>query len=426
MAQWPTTPSWTEEENINNGQQYVPADGLTNVDLNNLIINLLYLRSQIGTLQDSKAYHYRGSLQTYAQLLAITNPEQGDVYNIVEADHSRDILAGSNFAWNGTSWDSLGGTFDMDGFLTTSDIINILTSTDTKKPLSAAQGKVLNDKFADYVPRMSDKDRSWNRAYGMDTKGNVKVYRLSSTTPFSETIAYRGPDKKIIAHDSTADNKSYYVSSKELASAIDELKYQAITIESFYIESIVWYFGNVANEKTVSGNTLEVGQIPIRVKCVWTTSTTPTSQTLNGLNIDISVNNKDVNASSDDTYTLKVIDSKDASDSRSIEIYRYPGVYYGASTIPSPYTGIFFSQLTKKLAGKNLNEIQVDAASDEYIFYCIPTTFKAPTFKVDGLEGGFELVKTISYQNNYGVTMDYNIYKSNRPSLGYVDVKIYE
>ena len=55
-------------------------------------------------------YTFKGSVQTYDDLLAIENPEIGDVYNVVEEDEEHQIAAGSNFVWDGTVWDNLGGS----------------------------------------------------------------------------------------------------------------------------------------------------------------------------------------------------------------------------------------------------------------------------------------------------------------------------
>lgn len=60
-------------------------------------------------------YQYKGSVQTYDDLLAIQNPQIGDVYNVIQEDAEEGIAAGSNFAWNGTEWDNLG--VGMDGLV---------------------------------------------------------------------------------------------------------------------------------------------------------------------------------------------------------------------------------------------------------------------------------------------------------------------
>ncbi len=52
---------------------------------------------------------YKGTVATYADLP--TDPSKGDMYNVTtdETTHQSNI----NYAWNGSSWDSMGGTTDM-------------------------------------------------------------------------------------------------------------------------------------------------------------------------------------------------------------------------------------------------------------------------------------------------------------------------
>lgn len=71
----------------------------------------------------ANVYKWKGSKNTYAEL-PTENQEVGDVYNIVTADPTHDILAGDNVAWDGTKWDKLGGTFTIDtsGFATTEQL----------------------------------------------------------------------------------------------------------------------------------------------------------------------------------------------------------------------------------------------------------------------------------------------------------------
>lgn len=68
-------------------------------------------------------YEYKGSVATYANLPA--SPSTGDVYN-VEAAYG-DYPAGTNWAWNGTAWDALGGAFSIT-FATAAEVNNVLNS----------------------------------------------------------------------------------------------------------------------------------------------------------------------------------------------------------------------------------------------------------------------------------------------------------
>lgn len=62
-------------------------------------------------------FHYSGSVNSYDDL-----PEEGmkigDTYNIVTADPAKNIAAGDNLAWNGTSWDNFRGINDLSAYYT--------------------------------------------------------------------------------------------------------------------------------------------------------------------------------------------------------------------------------------------------------------------------------------------------------------------
>lgn len=64
----------------------------------------------------SSALKYKGSKDTYADLPKTGN-QVGDVWNVVAAYGN--AHAGTNWAWNGTVWDPLGGTIDLTNYVTT-------------------------------------------------------------------------------------------------------------------------------------------------------------------------------------------------------------------------------------------------------------------------------------------------------------------
>lgn len=87
---------------------------ITKVPSNATVIKILnQIIKRYNSLGD--LYQYKGSVQTYDDLLAIQNPQIGDVYNVIQEDAEQGIAAGSNFAWNGTEWDNLG--MGMDGLV---------------------------------------------------------------------------------------------------------------------------------------------------------------------------------------------------------------------------------------------------------------------------------------------------------------------
>lgn len=63
----------------------------------------------------SSALKYKGSKDTYADLPKTGN-QVGDVWNVAAAYGN--AHAGTNWAWNGTVWDPLGGTIDLTNYVT--------------------------------------------------------------------------------------------------------------------------------------------------------------------------------------------------------------------------------------------------------------------------------------------------------------------
>lgn len=64
----------------------------------------------------TSVYKVRGSVYNYSDLNN-KNPDTGDVYNVINANGN--IPAGTNYVWNGVSWDALGGIVDLGAYATT-------------------------------------------------------------------------------------------------------------------------------------------------------------------------------------------------------------------------------------------------------------------------------------------------------------------
>ena len=69
----------------------------------------------------STVMNYKGSVTNYTDLPS--DAKIGDTYNIINASSNNN--AGDNVAWNGTSWDNLGGIIDLSGYVENSDIVEI-------------------------------------------------------------------------------------------------------------------------------------------------------------------------------------------------------------------------------------------------------------------------------------------------------------
>lgn len=188
-------------------------------------------------------YRIKGTKNNIADVFDISNSAQkGDVWNVIEAFtlDGKPYPAGTNVVciqtWaeqsvdSNKNWDALGGTVNLSAYVPKSDIVNAVTSRDTNKPLSAAQGyKLQTEKFAKNDVK-SSYDSSTSTVYStqyinnreedfeediratagpvyipLSEKGTKAIQQQSITSDF--TLVWLPDMKKIVAKSSSG---SYY------------------------------------------------------------------------------------------------------------------------------------------------------------------------------------------------------------------------
>lgn len=225
--------------------RYVPnvIDNLTSSDTTNALSAAQgkALNDKISAL--GSVYRIKGTKNNIADVLDISSSAQkGDVWNVTEAFilDGKPYPAGTNVVciqtWAEQSvdpnknWDALGGTVNLSAYVPKSDIVNAVTSQDTNKPLSAAQGyKLQTEKFAKNDVK-SSYDSSTSTVYStqyinnieedfeedvratvgpvyipLSEKGTKTIQQQSITSGF--TLVWLADMKKIVAKNSSG---SYY------------------------------------------------------------------------------------------------------------------------------------------------------------------------------------------------------------------------
>nr|DAE27324.1 MAG TPA: hypothetical protein [virus sp. ct8MV80] len=116
---------------------------------------------------------YKDNTHTEAQIKALTSAKVGDFYIASDTGTAWVCVTAINGTASASSWEKAGSSADVSAFVTAvdagaitntipqtfeghqvnefvlkTDVVDNLTSTATDVPLSAAQGKVLNDKIA--------------------------------------------------------------------------------------------------------------------------------------------------------------------------------------------------------------------------------------------------------------------------------------
>ena len=197
--------------------------------------------------------------------------------------------------------------------------------------------------------------------------------------------------------------------------AFDELLYTAPSINSFTsVPSVREY---------------EIGSTIIApITFNWSLNKAVVNQTISDIgNIPVGTFTAQYNTSitSNKTFTLTVSDNKNKTATRSITFsFMYPK-YYGAVVEPDIYDNDFILNLSGyKLASSKNGTFNVNAGTNEYIYFCIPIKWGTPTFNVGGFDGGFFKVAEINFTNNSGHTEPYSIWRSDNLSLGSQSVTV--
>lgn len=137
------------------------------------------------------AYRVKGTKTNLSDVLALTNAEVGDVWNVTNAfalggkpypanTNVVCIIATSSSDHDEGNWDPLGGTVDLSTYVPKSDIVDNLSTSDSKKPLSAKQGLAL----ATMITKLEDDKETYQL---------LKTFESSTLSSQGEVDAILGP-----------------------------------------------------------------------------------------------------------------------------------------------------------------------------------------------------------------------------------------
>lgn len=136
-------------------------------------------------------YRVKGTKTNLSDVLAITNAVVGDVWNVTNAftlggnpypanTNVVCITATSSSNHGEGNWDPLGGTVNLSTYVPKSDIVDNLSTSDSKKPLSAKQGLAL----ATMITELKDNKETYKL---------LKTFESGTLSTQSEVDAILGP-----------------------------------------------------------------------------------------------------------------------------------------------------------------------------------------------------------------------------------------
>lgn len=214
------------------------------------------------------------------------------------------------------------------------------------------------------------------------------------------------------------DGDNYESRISALESAIDDLQYKPITVNSF----------------TVSPNLVEKGSSILAFTYSYSFNKIPATLRIDGEVFDPVISGSEDMVTMDPiiqstTFTLVATDNgsstnQPASVTKTATMTFANRVYYGVSEIPEQINDAFLKGLQSTLSNTRARTLTLNVTSGKYAWYALPSQLGTCNFNVGGFDGGFTKVAEFSHTNNSGHSETYHVYRSDNPSLDSIKVVI--
>lgn len=251
---------------------------------------------------------------------------------------------------------------------------------------------------------------------------NVIAPEFSSSVSYNagQYVAHEGEFYKFItAHAAGAwtgtdvEQTKVSIELVEILNDIGDLVYVPVSFTTF----------------SASPNQAEKGSTVSSVTLTYALNKVPTTLSVGGVAIipPVQSGTRSITGASyttNQTWSASATDSgspshSPSSVSRSVTLFFLSKAYYGAATAPETINSAFLLGLANGvLTSTRARTFTVNAESNQYIWYAVPSSFGACSFSVGGFDGGFTKVSTFSHTNASGGTENYDVYRSDNASLG--------
>lgn len=197
---------------------------------------------------------------------------------------------------------------------------------------------------------------------------------------------------------------------------------------------VEWHKNSTYKQMTVSispaSSIYEIGSTK-DITFSWTFSEDVSSVTFNGQSQTASKKGsaKVTGISSRSSYTVSGTraDGKKETKSATASVYFYNKYYFGCAADPNTIDSNFIKGLTFESGWASSRQTFTTTPTvntGEYIWYAYPAKLGASTFKMNGFNGGFKDVQTVSFTNDSGYTESYYVYRSVESGLGSIEIQV--
>lgn len=241
------------------------------------------------------------------------------------------------------------------------------------------------------------------------TPEQLEMLKVKGDTPVLGVDYWTEEDQEKVVAD-VLDSETIQKMQQDITDIISDMNY--IPIDITKISNNV---GTVEKGKTVSEMTV-----------TWTVNKEPVSQSLAGVDIDVTERSKTVDMTGITSVTLIVKDERDKTDSASTGYNSYNGVYYGVLEDGTEIDSAAVLSLNKKIQSGRGITFTVNPANTQRIAFAIPTGYGTPTFKDanTGFQADMFLAKTFNFTNVHDYVTEYNVWLSTNIVPGSITVAV--
>ena len=170
------------------------------------------------------ALDYKGTKDTYDALPTEGN-KKGDVWNVVAAHGT--TPAGTNYAWDGAAWDPLGGTIDLSGYYTKSQVDGAISAAKTELEAAdtALEGQIttVTNQLANKVDKVEGSGLISDTDLNQIRTNKASIESLQTSVEGKQETLTAG-DAVSITEDNVIDVKIEEVSGQLLTKSANGLR----------------------------------------------------------------------------------------------------------------------------------------------------------------------------------------------------------
>lgn len=170
------------------------------------------------------ALDYKGTKDTYDALPTEGN-KKGDVWNVVAAHGT--TPAGTNYAWDGAAWDPLGGTIDLSGYYTKSQVDGAISvaKTELEAADTALEGQIttVTNQLANKVDKVEGSGLISDTDLNQIRTNKASIESLQTSVEGKQETLTAG-DAVSITEDNVIDVKIEEVSGQLLTKSANGLR----------------------------------------------------------------------------------------------------------------------------------------------------------------------------------------------------------